>query len=242
MLIGICGLAGSGKDTSADHLVAKHGFVKLSFADPLKRVARDIYRFSDEQLWGPSAMRNAPDKRYVRELHERHDWQEDAATGEFRCTRCELKGDQATPQCVVYLTPRYCLQQLGTEWGRRCYPNTWVDYAIRTAAEVMRVENGTAFTYKYNFGVIPIATPTPPRGVVIPDVRFRNEIDAVHGAGGKVIRVVRESAGLQGAAGMHQSEKEQAEIPDSAFDAVVHNNSCIASLGKHLDIVLEGWT
>ena len=31
------------------------------------------------------------------------------------------------------LTPRYALQTLGTEWGRDCYPDIWVDYAIDVA-------------------------------------------------------------------------------------------------------------
>jgi len=36
MIIGICGLIGSGKGTVADILVEEHGYQKLSFADALK--------------------------------------------------------------------------------------------------------------------------------------------------------------------------------------------------------------
>ena len=36
MIIGICGLIGSGKGTVADILVENHNFEKLSFADKLK--------------------------------------------------------------------------------------------------------------------------------------------------------------------------------------------------------------
>jgi hypothetical protein len=36
MLIGFSGKAGSGKDTSADYLVHRFGFTKMSFAGPLK--------------------------------------------------------------------------------------------------------------------------------------------------------------------------------------------------------------
>ena len=37
MIIGICGLIGSGKDTIADHLVDDHSFVKLSFCRQTKK-------------------------------------------------------------------------------------------------------------------------------------------------------------------------------------------------------------
>jgi hypothetical protein len=38
ILIGLTGAAGVGKDTVADYLVQRYGFVKKSFAEPLKRV------------------------------------------------------------------------------------------------------------------------------------------------------------------------------------------------------------
>ena len=36
MVIGICGLISSGKDTIADYLIKEHNFRKISFADKLK--------------------------------------------------------------------------------------------------------------------------------------------------------------------------------------------------------------
>lgn len=39
MIIGLTGYARSGKDTIAAHLVEKHGFVRLAFADKLKQLA-----------------------------------------------------------------------------------------------------------------------------------------------------------------------------------------------------------
>lgn len=249
MILGICGLAGVGKDTSADHLVVNHDFTKVALADPLKRIARDVYAFTDEQLWGPSAMRNGPDKRYLREVHERHDWLLEATADrgeEWRCDRCGLLGKEQTDDCRVYLTPRFALQLLGTEWGRRCYSNTWVDYTLRLAKELLsgtkeydRVGGLQIPSYKAHQGIRYSEYNHRTKGVVISDVRFMNEIDAIHHAGGRVIRVTRPTGGLEGAAGQHVSEKEQMSISDSLFDAVIPNDSTIEALCLRLDVVLR---
>lgn len=64
MIIGLAGLAGSGKSTAASFLSAQYGFSVRNFADPLKLICQDLFRFSDEQLWGPSQARNQEDARY----------------------------------------------------------------------------------------------------------------------------------------------------------------------------------
>lgn len=51
-VIGIVGYARSGKDTIADYLVQQHGYMKLTFAGPLKEACKAIFGFSDEQLYG----------------------------------------------------------------------------------------------------------------------------------------------------------------------------------------------
>jgi len=48
--VGICGKAGSGKDTIGDYLVENHGFKKISLAGPIKRLVQDIFVLTDEEL------------------------------------------------------------------------------------------------------------------------------------------------------------------------------------------------
>jgi hypothetical protein len=64
MIVVVMGQAGSGKDTVADHLVRAHGFAKVSFADPMKRFCREVFDFSESQVWGPLHEKNAPDARW----------------------------------------------------------------------------------------------------------------------------------------------------------------------------------
>lgn len=51
-LIGIIGKKQSGKDTIADYLVQNHGFIKYSYAFPLKNGAMEIFGFTKEQVYG----------------------------------------------------------------------------------------------------------------------------------------------------------------------------------------------
>lgn len=248
MIVGISGLlvdetgrpvgsAGSGKDTLADVLIQKRGGYKVSFADPLKRIARDVYRFTDEQLWGPSQSRNAPDERYPR----KHTWQE--LDKGYSCACCGQKvgrngfrpDEGAATQC--YLTPRYCLQTIGTAWGRHCYEDTWIDLAVEIAREI--VYNGAGYSQKGGLDRdLPTLWERPEKPIVaIPDVRFMNEVNGLKGKGIKLVRIKRVGSGLANAAGMHPSEREVAEISDSKFDLVINNNGTIADLEAYLPVI-----
>ena len=50
--IGLIGTKGSGKDTLADYLVNTKGFVKYSFAKPVKDISKILFNLSEEQLYG----------------------------------------------------------------------------------------------------------------------------------------------------------------------------------------------
>jgi len=199
MIIGILGKAGSGKDTVADILVKNHGFVKIAFADPIKRFCMDVFDFSEEQMWGASEFRSEIDERYG-------------------------------------ITPRLLLQRVGTEGVRSCYEDAWVEYAIRKAKLVLSDPKYRYDKVKgvYEAPIDSVMTGLPldeaPKGVVISDCRFENEVQLLKDAGGTLVKINRDSSGLAGSAARHRSEMEQEGIPDSTFDAVINNNTTLKAL------------
>lgn len=50
MLIAVLGKKRSGKDTFSDYIIDKYGFLKYSFADPLKKGIQSFFNLTDEQL------------------------------------------------------------------------------------------------------------------------------------------------------------------------------------------------
>jgi len=100
MIIGICGLIGSGKDTIADYLIKEHTYEKLSFADKLKDSVSTMFDWDRELLDGKTA-----DSRAWREEKDKY-WSNE--TGKE-------------------ITPRLVLQLFGTECMRNgLYDGIWV--------------------------------------------------------------------------------------------------------------------
>jgi len=50
-LVGICGKAGSGKDTIGDYLIKNYGFKKIALADPIKRLVKDVFALDDHTVY-----------------------------------------------------------------------------------------------------------------------------------------------------------------------------------------------
>ena len=55
MLIGICGKAGSGKDTIGEHLIDEYGFEQIALADPIKRLVKDVFVLDDYTVYDRTA-------------------------------------------------------------------------------------------------------------------------------------------------------------------------------------------
>jgi len=141
MIIGFVGLIGSGKDTAADYLVNFHGFRRDSFAGTLKDAISSIFGWDRTLLEGRTTQ--------AREWREQLDvwWSERLGIPE--------------------LTPRWVLQNWGTEVCRKSFHN---DIWIASLEHKLLTSNDD---------------------IVISDVRFPNEISAIHNAGGIVVRIKR---------------------------------------------------
>jgi len=199
MIIGVCGLIGSGKDTIADYLVNVHGFRRDSFASSLKDAVSAVFGWDREMLEGRT--------RSSREWRERPDTWWSQRLGQT-------------------ITPRYILQQWGTEVCRRGFhDDIWI----------ASLENKLRCSQDH---------------VVISDCRFPNEITAIRRAGGIVIRVMRgtdpdwfRAAQQHFCAGAALLE----EMPHSSewawagtkFDALLDNNHSLDDLYHQVSDLLQ---
>lgn len=248
VIIGLSGHAGSGKDTAADYLVDRYGFVKLSLADEMKRFCKTVFGFTDEQLWGSSEKRNAPDQRFADPLA----WHAlNCAVVQFGrawtarifpfsiitaypalCEWALQLQARHHMACPEPLSPRIALQTLGTEWGRRHDVDVWVKVCMKIALTLTRRER---WVYTPQLGLQPSDFKTSLTGVVIPDARFRNELVAIPYYGGQTVRLRRPgSVGSVGIAN-HASESEQDKIPDSAFQHIIEVADGVPNFYQQLD-------
>lgn len=223
------GRAGVGKDAACEQLAKHFKIARIALADPLKEFAYSVFGFSRDQLWGPSAFRNAPDPKFVGDVADIH-WQLaiDAVRGD--CGRAWLdwvlppNNDTTTAsydfqrsreRLISWLldlkasgkqiTPRLVLQTLGTEWGRAIHPDMWVRVGLERAL-IARVEDGVDMA-------------------VITDGRFLNEVVQVRAAGGRVIRIVSPNTlAPEGGVANHASETEQDTFPPEVFDHIIVND------------------
>ena len=218
VLIGISGLANTGKDTTANFFVEEFGFVNISFADPIKRYCADIFDWDEETLWGPSENRNIPDKRYPKK-------NQNSSCDYFEASRFGIEPEET----AEYLTPRHALQSFG-DFGKGCYEDIWIEYGIKTAKKIL---NNSNYGYIKSKGVsrrVGYQSVPPVGGVVFADCRFFREISLVKEFGGVIIRIKRLNSGLKGKAAKHSSETEQLLIKDNEFDFILDNNGTIKNL------------
>jgi hypothetical protein len=239
-LIGIGGPAGSGKDTAASWIANNYGAITVAQADPLKRFAKDVFGFSEEQLWGPSELRNqAVDlegqtgKIIANFDHHAEDWLEEVLPeNDPNETLQNWFNETLSTITEEPISPRKILQTLGTDWGRKVNPSMWINYAIELSMALL--EGGLA--YSRTEGPVDAET-AGPNFVIISDLRFRNEILTIKSLNGVALKINRktdkkvvETAGVQN----HASETELATVPNHFWTNVIDNNGSLESLYYYL--------
>jgi len=148
MIIGICGAAQAGKDTVALYLTQQHGFVRRSFAEPLKALCRHILASH------PPPVVSRPSGRTI------------------------------GPEDIDDKTPfgRWLLQVVGTDIVRMIKPDHWVEELGLHRLHAERI--------------------------VVPDVRFDNEVRAIRAEGGWLWCVERTDLAEEPSVARHASEQE----------------------------------
>jgi hypothetical protein len=146
-IIALVGFIGSGKDTVGRYLVEEHGFFDMAFADALKDTCAAIFCWDRVLLDGKN-----PQSR---------EW------------RDQIDPWWAAKLDIPHFTPRWALQNVGTECLRKHFNNDlWISNVERRVWNLQSEHGGQA-------------------KVVLTDARFPNELKMIKSLGGRTFRVKR---------------------------------------------------
>lgn len=223
-IIAISGWKQNGKDTLADYLIAKHGAVRVSFADPLKDLAAAEYGIPRDAFDLPSlkeqpilSMPVHPQDGFSRTLCQ-------FMVGEFRTasggrgerkdgSMCDIytlfNGKLVEPKEQLYWTPR-ALAILKGSSNRAVRSDFWVAQAIKLA--------------KTKGGLI-----------VISDLRYKSELDQMREAFGDNLVTLR----VQRYDTSPSTDPSERDLDDGKFDFHVSNRGTIQELYDQMETILQ---
>jgi hypothetical protein len=234
MLIALSGKKRRGKDTVANYLVEKYGFNKHGFADKVKEYAYAINPLIAVMV--PFTGLDPEKSEYAMPTFGRVT---------FECMfRLQYIVDTIGWERAKEISEvRQLLQRTGTEGGRRIFnpiaPNNtfWIKLLF---AELE--EKYDYYTSAVNFNTVGPDGETTinlvknlQSKVVIADLRFDNEAEAVHKHGGVVLLVDSNRPGLPEADG-HASE---AGVSPSLIDGTLYNNGTLEELYTGVEEMLD---
>lgn len=180
VIIGLVGKAGAGKDSVADVLVEELDFVKMGFADPLRRMCCAWFGWDFAQITKLEYKEEPSGHDPLWLLHVDPD---QVAIEEFGSRTYGFTILTGLRQIEPTWTRRRILQHIGTEVFRAIDPDFWVKKAMDDVDQVGQMAR-----------------------VVFTDLRFPNEADAVRARNGAVWFI--EKLGGEGTKSPdHESEK-----------------------------------
>jgi hypothetical protein len=150
---------------------------------------------------------------------------------------------------TMNVSPREVLQNLG-DWARGYKKDAYVDFAlfrVKIVQEYAVQSDPILFTIYHTVRKKrwTQALHKPAKHVVISDVRFKNEVEKIKKAGGKIIRLDRFDNSMKTTATKddifkHISESEQANIDPQKIDYVIINNGSKEDLYDALSTFVRG--
>lgn len=245
-LIGLTGRKRSGKDTAGAHLVENLGYTRLALADPIKAILDAIDPFVDgKDRRNPENEYDAVPKKAADESQRLIN----AVSTEI--SRRGLSADpgagrilQATKVIRIlnpYAVPAHRdadsdrlsahLAAAGGDWYQLKNEDIPAHREIRRLQQVLGTEAGRSVFGDDLWIRLMLAAANRVEGpVVVTDVRFDNEVDAIHAAGGLVIAIDRPGLGANTDA--HASE---AGVSAQLVDQVVVNDGGLADLYSNVE-------
>ncbi len=197
-VVGLCGKMGSGKDTAAQ-ILKLYGFKHLAFAWHIKKFAQEVFRLSDESLWGASNLRNEPQTVYLDSwgasynfFQARKNFLTKLGLDDFdyeiteslrlACDPFIRPNGALVEDKYLTLIPRDILRAVG-DWGRGIDQNLWVKATLKEADHFDKV--------------------------VISDVRYQNEAEAINNFNHKsgVIKIVAQAPGIVSGINVYEGQE-----------------------------------
>lgn len=222
-IIGLSGLAGSGKDTVAGliHDELSLRTARVSFADPLKELVNLIFEIPRDSLWGASSLRDIIAHRYDEErewsaaegrlyrhgprwIHNIRGHDDEVAQARLGVWFERLRQTATTPCQLCMYEGNGC---------KTCDDSGRVGLTPRQALQTLGTEWGRGIDEDIWVDYALRRADSLLRGrdlyaVLITDVRFLNEARALRARNDELWLIERAGAGLPGAAGDHPSERD----------------------------------
>jgi len=252
-IIGLHGPARAGKDTIADYLVSRYGFLKFAFSDALYREVADAYALPDESLLRGESPKEVTTPRMALDRCD------DPVFAELaRSAILEAHQGLAFPR-QIGLSPRWVLQHWGTEYRRAQDPDYWVkqgdlwmqafvntlkrtvtqeEHEALIDSRLAQFNNDTLTRGEAAEYVPPIGTEyvVDHPGVAVSGVRFQNEYDWLKRYNGVLWHVTRRGVPPI-ALTKHVSEEAFSLLTG---DKLIQNNSTVERLHTGVVLALQG--
>lgn len=231
-IILLVGHSGVGKDTVANaYCDPKYGqnAIKIALADPIKRIAKYLFHFTNEQLWGESKYRDIIDpKLSSNDFYNNYS----SESSNYSLEQIDLdifhrfknlnnihrnlyNGDSAL---WSNKSPRDIIKMIGESYVNLKDRYFWANYAKETAKELL----SGGYTYTPQQGLVEKEDAYYDK-VIISDGRHLAEVVTFAEVGAKIVRVVGYN---QNSDNTHRSVREIDKISLDYFDYKFYNGIC----------------